>query len=273
MVYNPKLTAINFSDLTKIKGGLTIDSNYALLNLSGFSQIDSIRGNLNILKNTSLSDYSGLFTLLNGNGLSGVYNVSGNAVNPNEAEILIEGLISLINKSGIPNGTKNSLTSILENSQKSLEKQNTGAAINQLEDFIDKIEDQSGKKIDATTANEWIATAQRTITVISTSLAKNDSQETLNSNRVIPQNYSLDQNYPNPFNPSTTIKYALPENEKVTIDIYDLLGRKVAELVNGEVAAGYHEVKFNAGNLASGIYFYRLSAGSFTQVNKMLLMK
>ncbi|MFZ0455920.1 MAG: T9SS type A sorting domain-containing protein [Ignavibacteriaceae bacterium] len=88
-----------------------------------------------------------------------------------------------------------------------------------------------------------------------------------------PKTYMLSQNFPNPFNPSTTIKYALPENEKVTIEIYDLLGRKVAELVNGEVEAGYHEVKFNAGNLASGIYFYRLSAGSFNQVNKMLLMK
>ncbi len=89
----------------------------------------------------------------------------------------------------------------------------------------------------------------------------------------VPKNFMLSQNYPNPFNPSTTIKYALPENEKVAIEIYDILGRKVAELVNGEVAAGYHEVEFNASNLASGIYLYRLSAGSFTQINKMLLMK
>ncbi len=89
----------------------------------------------------------------------------------------------------------------------------------------------------------------------------------------LPETYMLLQNFPNPFNPSTTIKYALPENEKVIIDIYDLLGRKVAELINGEVDAGYHEVTFNASNLASGVYFYRLSAGSFTQVNKMLLMK
>ena len=95
-----------------------------------------------------------------------------------------------------------------------------------------------------------------------------------NSSEVeIPKSYMLSQNFPNPFNPTTTIKYALPENEKVTIVIYDLLGREVAELVNGEVAAGYHEVEFNANNLASGIYFYRLSVGSFTQVNKMLLMK
>ena len=298
IVNNPALENINgFSNLTNIGGGLTIDSNYALLNidalshltfigggltidsnaslenLNGLSNLISVEGNLTIQNNTSLSDYNGLFTLLNGNGLSGAYNSSGNAVNLTEADILIEGLISLINNSGIPNGTKNSLVSLLKNSEKSLEKFNNGAAINQLEAFINEIEAQSGKKIDETTANEWIATAQRTITVISTSLAKNNSQETLNSNRIIPQNYSLDQNYPNPFNPSTSIKYALPRNEKVTIDIYDLLGRKVAELVNGEVEAGYHEVKFNADNLASGIYFYRLNSGSFTQVNKMLLIK
>ena len=104
-------------------------------------------------------------------------------------------------------------------------------------------------------------------------IVNNNTSETNALIAEVPKNYILYQNFPNPFNPTTIIKYATPKNEKVTIDIYDLLGRKVTELVNGEVTAGYHEIEFNAGNLASGIYFYKLSAGSYTQVNKMLLMK
>ena len=297
IVNNPKLAEINFSNLTKIKGGLTIDSVYALVNIEGLSMLDSIggdltikantaltnidglnnlislKGNLNILNNTSLSDYSGLFNLLNNNGLTGVYNVSGNAVNPMEDEILIEGLISLINNSGIPDGIMNSLTYLLENSEKSLQGGNNGAAINQLEAFINILKAQDGKKINGLSVISWIDASQRIIAIIQTGLAKNSNGQILTSASAAPKSFSLDQNYPNPFNPSTTIRYGLPENEKVTIDIYDLLGRKVVELVNGEVSAGYHEVEFNAGNLASGIYLYRLSAGAFTQVNKMLLMK
>jgi hypothetical protein len=89
----------------------------------------------------------------------------------------------------------------------------------------------------------------------------------------VPTEFTLHQNYPNPFNPSTVIKYAVPEDARVTIVIYDVLGSQIAELVNGDVAAGNHEVTFEGSDLASGIYFYRLTAGSFSQINKMLLMK
>ena len=259
--------------LDSIGGDLTIKANTALTNIDGLNNLISLKGNLNILNNTSLSDYSGLFNLLNNNGLTGVYNVSGNAVNPMEDEILIEGLISLINNSGIPDGIMNSLTYLLENSEKSLQGGNNGAAINQLEAFINILKAQDGKKINGLSVISWIDASQRIIAIIQTGLAKNSNGQILTSASAAPKSFSLDQNYPNPFNPSTTIRYGLPENEKVTIDIYDLLGRKVVELVNGEVSAGYHEVEFNAGNLASGIYLYRLSAGAFTQVNKMLLMK
>jgi len=93
-----------------------------------------------------------------------------------------------------------------------------------------------------------------------------------------PDAFALQQNYPNPFNPSTTIEYALPTDARVTLEVYDVLGRRVAELVSGHVRAGYHSAEFNASALASGIYFYRLNAddGSgkpFTQMRKLVLMK
>ena len=85
--------------------------------------------------------------------------------------------------------------------------------------------------------------------------------------------YSLEQNYPNPFNPSTTIKYQIPELSFVTIKVYDVLGNEITTLVNEEKPAGNFEVEFNASNLTSGIYFYRIQAGDFVETKKMVLMK
>lgn len=85
--------------------------------------------------------------------------------------------------------------------------------------------------------------------------------------------YRLEQNYPNPFNPSTTIGYSLPKAEKVEIDIYDILGRKIASLLNERQSAGQHQVKFDAKRIASGIYFYRLRVGTFAQTKKMVFVK
>jgi hypothetical protein len=80
-------------------------------------------------------------------------------------------------------------------------------------------------------------------------------------------------NYPNPFNPTTTIRYDLPVDARVSLKIYDILGREIMTLVDGFVAAGYHHVELDASKLASGVYFYRLTAGSFTAVRKMLLLQ
>jgi len=81
------------------------------------------------------------------------------------------------------------------------------------------------------------------------------------------------QNYPNPFNPTTTITYSLPEDGNVRLVVYDYLGKEVAELINGLVQQGSHEVQFNASSLASGIYFYRLTAGNHSIIKKMLILK
>jgi hypothetical protein len=96
-----------------------------------------------------------------------------------------------------------------------------------------------------------------------------------------PDKYELFQNYPNPFNPATTISYQLASDSKVTIKIYDLLGREVATLCNNEQKAGYYENRFNANNYASGMYIYRLTAKSndakspfeYSSIKKMMLLK
>jgi hypothetical protein len=85
--------------------------------------------------------------------------------------------------------------------------------------------------------------------------------------------YELYQNYPNPFNPSTTIKFTTPERGRLALKIFDILGREVATLVNGDLEAGSHQATFDASKLSSGIYFYRLQAERFVSVKKMLLLK
>ncbi|HRI46683.1 MAG TPA: choice-of-anchor D domain-containing protein [Ignavibacteriaceae bacterium] len=85
--------------------------------------------------------------------------------------------------------------------------------------------------------------------------------------------YALEQNYPNPFNPSTTINYSIPNAEYVTIKVFNTLGEEVATLFNGNMEAGKHSLSFDASKLSSGMYIYRLSAGNFTQIKKMLLAK
>jgi len=85
--------------------------------------------------------------------------------------------------------------------------------------------------------------------------------------------YSLSQNYPNPFNPATMIEYQLKEKSFVTLTLFDVLGRRVATLVNGEQTGGSHFANWDASAFASGVYFYRLKAGDFIETKKMLLMK
>ena len=103
-----------------------------------------------------------------------------------------------------------------------------------------------------------------------------DTPTNVTSNRqynTLPVEFALQQNYPNPFNPSTTIGYELPKNAYVTLIVYDLLGRPVETLVNKLQSAGNHSVRFNGTNLPSGIYFYRLQAGTYYHTMKLLLLK
>ncbi len=83
----------------------------------------------------------------------------------------------------------------------------------------------------------------------------------------------LYQNYPNPFNPNTKINYSIPQTSFVTLKVYDVLGREVATLVNEEKPIGNYEAEFNSKGMSSGMYFYKIEAGNFVKVKKMILLK
>lgn len=93
------------------------------------------------------------------------------------------------------------------------------------------------------------------------------------NNNNVPNSFSLEQNYPNPFNPSTLIKYSLAENTSVRLSVYDVLGREVAVPVNEFKTTGSYEVSFSGDDLSTGVYYYRLDAGNFTDTKKMLMIK
>ncbi len=90
---------------------------------------------------------------------------------------------------------------------------------------------------------------------------------------IVPTKFSLSQNYPNPFNAQTTISYYLPSESEVTIDIFDILGRKIETLVTGSLPAGQHSIIWNADKASSGMYFYRIETGSYSDTKRCLLLK
>jgi aminopeptidase N len=104
-------------------------------------------------------------------------------------------------------------------------------------------------------------------------ILKNNTIITSLEDLTFPTQFSLEQNYPNPFNPSTTIEFNIPQNGFITLKVFNVLGREVATLVNGQVEAGKHKVEFDASNLNSGVYFYKVESGSFADTKKMILIK
>lgn len=104
-------------------------------------------------------------------------------------------------------------------------------------------------------------------------ISKTLVQKTGEERPVMPTEFGLYQNYPNGFNPTTQIRYALPRDAHVKLEVYDLLGRLLVTLVNGDQSAGYKSVEFDGSGLPSGVYIYRITAGEFTAVTKMILVK
>jgi hypothetical protein len=131
----------------------------------------------------------------------------------------------------------------------------------------------SNDKIEHFNLNYYYALSKLAVATIS-HLAFYDMTVDLQSEtNAIALDFVLEQNYPNPFNPVTTIKYSIPEVSKVSLALFNLLGEEVATLVNEGKSAGNYIVEFNAVNLPSGIYFYRLQAGDYIETKKMMLMK
>jgi hypothetical protein len=93
------------------------------------------------------------------------------------------------------------------------------------------------------------------------------------NDNTMPQQFALEQNYPNPFNPSTAIRIAVPRLSRVTVDIYDILGQKIATVANRDFEPGYHNLLWNCQNCAAGIYFVQMRTEGFVQTRKMLVVK
>ena len=102
---------------------------------------------------------------------------------------------------------------------------------------------------------------------------KYEYSKVVDVNIEVPTEFELAQNFPNPFNPTTTIQYNIPNAGHVTLKIFDVLGKETSTLINADQSAGSYEVTFNAANLPSGVYIYKIEAGSFVSVKKLLLMK
>ena len=118
------------------------------------------------------------------------------------------------------------------------------------------------------TDTDSLVTESKTLAFILGDLSVSNESES-----VLPEQYVLSQNYPNPFNPSTEIHYALPEATHVTLEVFNSVGQKMMELVNGQKSAGLHTATFDASGLSSGVYLYKLTTPSFTETKKMLLIK
>ena len=129
------------------------------------------------------------------------------------------------------------------------------------------------KKVVITGFSELIVEAGISSTYISTMSVEFGETSELNLENTNPGSFSLHQNYPNPFNPSTSIRFDLAEATFVKLAVYDMLGREINVLVNQNLTAGTHNISFNAAYLSSGIYFYKLEAGSFRDIKKMTLVK
>jgi photosystem II stability/assembly factor-like uncharacterized protein len=128
------------------------------------------------------------------------------------------------------------------------------------------IDAQNAVAIDGA-GNPWVSGASGFLSTTATLSA-------VGTDNVLPARFALDQNYPNPFNPSTSVRFTLPQAAKVGLVIYNMLGQRVAAPINGTMfEAGSHTVQFDASGLATGVYLYRLTAGSFTETRKMVLVR
>lgn len=155
-------------------------------------------------------------------------------------------------------------------------------ASGQLKDNLDVLFDF--RRVYGTILRDWFGTSTSDLGAILTTPLYDGSQSSLaliapsavagaGGGPTVPEQYALQQNFPNPFNPATTIRYDLPQGSVVSLEVFNSAGQRVAVLDEGERAAGVHTVRFDAAHLASGVYFYRLQAGGYSEVKKALLVR
>ena len=161
-------------------------------------------------------------------------------------------------------------------------KKSNHIIFNQTEKMIEKITEGTKKEVSFSFDVEYNIGKTKTDTIefiITDNNTINKTKQFILS-YTGPKEFKLEQNYPNPFNPTTKIRFTVPaltpslsQRERVILKVYDILGNEVTTLVNEEKEPGYYEVEFNAEQLSSGIYFYRLQVGNYTQTKKMILLR
>lgn len=179
---------------------------------------------------------------------------------------IISTVDSMQNVGILNNGNANSLKVKLNNALDKINRNQFNAAINMLNSFTNEVQGYiNSAKLTQEQGQNLI---DRAIDVINM-LSGDNAQLFID----VPKEYKLFQNYPNPFNPTTLIKVDIPKDSYVKLVIYDILGREVTRLIDEQLMAGYYDYEFNASSLSSGIYFYRLIAGDYVSIKKMLIIK
>jgi len=309
---NPGLTNISgLSNLTSVGEKFYFIKNYALINLDGLSNLDSIGGTFYLFDNRALTNINGLSdltsigndcvirensALTNINGLSNLTSIGGDfRVKLNNALLNIDGLTGLTQMIGTLEISQNFS---LANINGLLTLTSIGVLSIRLNPSLGDIDGLSNLTYAGTLAiisnyslirycGLYKLFSSGTFGTIN--IADNPNQPTqqeiidggpcallpveLTSFIAEPKEFALEQNYPNPFNPSTIISWQLPVSSHVSLKVYDILGNQVANLIDENKEAGYYESNYDGSALASGMYIYKLAAGDYVSIKKMLMIK
>jgi hypothetical protein len=269
--HNPLLTNINgLSALTSVGGTLFVWSNAALTNLDGLSSLTSVGGDLEVSANAALTNLDGLSGITS--SIGGSLTISGNNALTN-----LEGLRDFTSVGGTLIVSGNSILTNLDglNGLTSVGGELLVFGNFALNSFCGLYPLLNAGFIGTyTVINNAVNPTQQEI--IDGGVCAPTSLEI--SETGSPTIYELEQNYPNPFNPVTSIKYQLPKNGLVELTIYNQLGQSVRMLFSGNQSAGTYQMQWDGkndkgGNVSTGLYFYRIKAGSFVQMKKMMLIK
>lgn len=271
--YYENLIATNVSDtlLQKYFRGLKIESKVINESLqSALTELDIIIAN-------ATNSYELLYAHLDKLRIISMLESSYSGDNHN-SNISLPEVYKLL-KSDLRKTSENSKSIINKTQQQSKLKSNSSRynfLLNRIPDNLENLSNKSANQINEIIKDKILYEILNNnfvpnVPPIRSEEYKSKNKSGLNNN--FPTKFELSQNYPNPFNPSTTINYALPKEGFVTLKIYDITGREVKTLVNEIRKTGFYSITFNVSELSSGIYFYKLQAGSFNQTKRMVLIK